>query len=136
MGAQRGQDMLLKIDDGGSYLTLAGLRSRSIALNSESIDVTTGDAPERWRELLGGAGVRRASITASGIFRDSDSDARLRSLFFGDAIADFQIILPDFGALQGSFQILSLDYTGSHESAVTFDIALESAAALTFVAEA
>ena len=132
MGAQRGQDMLLKIADGGGYVTLAGLRSRSVTLSSETVDVTHGDSVGRWRELLAGAGLRRAAIAASGIFRDDASDARLRALFFGDAVADFQLVIPDFGTLRGAFHILSLDYAGSHDGAVAFDIALESAGPVSF----
>lgn len=134
MGAQSGQNLLLKIADGGGFSTIAGLRSRSITLGSETVDITDADAPGRWRELLGGAGIRRASISASGIFRDATSDARLRDVFFADGIANFQIVLPDFGTLEGAFQVLSLDYTGSHDGAVAFDVALESAGALSFTA--
>ena len=134
MGAQRGQDMLLKISDGGSFITVAGLRSRSISLSAASVDVTTGESPERWRELLGDAGVRRAAISGSGIFADSTGDERLRTAFFGTGTSDFQLVIPDFGTLEGPFHILALDYTGNHDGAVSFDLSLESAGQISFTA--
>ncbi len=42
------------------------------------------------------------------------------------------MILPDFGTVEAPFQIVALDYTGDHEGEVTFDLALESAGAVSF----
>ena len=135
MAAQKGRDLLLKLDDGsGAFVTVAGLRARQIALNAETVDITSADSAGQWRELLAGAGVRRASISGSGVFRDDASDAALRQLFFDGAVRAFQLTVPDFGRLQGPFQVAALDYRGEHAGEVTFDIALESAGALTFTA--
>ncbi len=136
MAAQKGKDLLLKLDsDGlGNFLTVAGLRSRRIAFNSETVDVTDADSAGRWRELLAGAGVQRASISGSGIFKDAQSDAAIRSRFFGGEIAQWQMVVPDFGAVSGPFQITSLEYTGAHDGEVTFEMALESAGAVSFAA--
>ena len=81
MGAQKGKDLLLKMFDGASYVTIAGLRSRKIAFNAEVVDVTHAESVDRWRELLAGAGVKRASLSGRGLFKDAASDplARQRS---------------------------------------------------------
>jgi TP901-1 family phage major tail protein len=133
MAAQKGKDLLIRLADGiGGFTTVAGLRTRQLALNAEAVDVTNADSAGRWRELLAGAGARRAAISGSGVFRDAASDARLRTMFFDGAIEDVQIVVPDFGTLQGPFQITAIDYRGDHAGEVTFDMALESAGALTF----
>lgn len=136
MVAQKGKDLLLKLDsDGlGTFLTVAGLRSRRIAFNSETVDITDADSAGRWRELLTGAGIQRASISGSGIFKDAQSDAAIRSRFFGGEISSWQMVVPDFGAVSGPFQITSLEYTGAHDGEVTFEMALESAGAVSFAA--
>jgi TP901-1 family phage major tail protein len=135
MAAQRGKDLLIKIDDGGAgFVTVAGLHTRQLAFNAESVDVTNAESVGRWRELLAGVGVRRAGITGSGVFRDEASDARMRQIFFDGDIRTYQVIVPGFGRIEGSFQITSLEYRGDHAGEVTFDMALESAGALTFVA--
>jgi TP901-1 family phage major tail protein len=134
MTAQKGKDLLVKVADAQGFATVAGLRTRQIALNAETVDVTNADSAGRWRELLAGAGVRRAGVTGAGVFRDAASDARLRQAFFDGAILAYQVIVPDFGVIEGPFQITSLDYRGDHAGEVTFEIALESAGAVNFSA--
>jgi TP901-1 family phage major tail protein len=133
MAAQKGKDLLVKLDDGaGAFVTVAGLRTRHIALNAETVDVTNAESAGRWRELLGGAGVRRAAIAGSGVFKDEASDARIRQIFFDGDVRPFQVIVPGFGTLEGPFQVTSLEYRGSHDGEVTFDATFESAGALAF----
>lgn len=136
MTAQKGKDLLLKIDsDGlGSFATVAGLRSRRIAFNAESVDITDADSAGRWRELLEGAGVKRASIAGSGIFRDAASDETVRQVFFDGLVRDWQVIVPDFGTLAGAFQVTALEYSGTHDGELAYEIALESAGAIGFAA--
>ena len=55
MPAQRGKDLLLKMDDGGGFITVAGLRSKALAFNAQTVDVTHAESAGRWRELLAGA---------------------------------------------------------------------------------
>lgn len=136
MAAQRGKDLLLKIDATGSggFTTIAGLRTRSLAFNAATIDITHTESADEWRELLEGAGIKTARLSGSGIFKDAASDESVRSAFFSGTIRDWQIIIPDFGTVEGAFQITALEYSGGHDNELTFDIALESAGALTFVA--
>ena len=136
MTAQKGRAMLLKLDsDGaGAFITVAGLRSHRFQLAAGTVETTHQLSPGQWRELLAGAGVRHASVSGSGIFRDEASDAKVRELFFSDTIRDWQIIVPDFGIIQGPFQITALEYTGEHDGALTFELSLESAGQLTFTA--
>jgi TP901-1 family phage major tail protein len=134
MAAQKGKDLLVKIHDGAGYVTVAGLRSRRIAFNAETVDVTHAESVGRWRELLEGAGVKRASIAGRGLFRDEASDAAVRQAFFDGAVKDCQIVVPDFGTVTGAFQIASLEFAGEHNGEVTYELALESAGALTFAA--
>ena len=136
MVAQKGKDLLLKIDSGGSFVTVAGLRSKRIAFNSETVDITDQDSAGRWRELLAGAGVQRAAVSGSGIFKDAASDALMRQRFFAGEISDWQLAVPDFGTVDGPFQITSLEYTGSHDGEVSFEVALESAGPVSFTVAA
>jgi len=136
MAAQRGKDLLLKIDqDGtGDFFTVAGLRTKRLAFNAETVDITDSESAGRWRELLGGSGVQRAAIGGGGIFKDAASDALVRARFFSAAIVAWQLAIPDFGVVEGPFQITALEYSGNHDGEVTFEIALESAGALAFAA--
>jgi TP901-1 family phage major tail protein len=136
MSAQRGKDLLLKVDTTGSgaFATVAGLRARSLAFNAATVDVTHAESTDQWRELLAGAGAKSARISGSGIFKDATSDETARALFFAGTIRNWQVVIPDFGTVAGAFQITALEYSGGHDMELTFELALESAGALSFTA--
>ncbi|WP_151720389.1 phage major tail protein, TP901-1 family [Gemmobacter serpentinus] len=136
MAVQSGKDLLVKIDINGSlqFETIAGLRASRISFNAETVDVTSLDSAGGWRELLAGAGVRSASISGSGVFRDADTDERARQIFFAGEVPQFQVVIPDFGVVQGPFQISAIEYAGSHNGEATYELTLASAGALTFTA--
>ena len=134
MAAQKGKDLLVKMHDGSSFVTVAGLRSRKIAFNAETVDITHAESAGRWRELLDGAGIKRAGVSGRGLFKDAATDALMRQTFFDGAVKSCQIVIPDFGAIAGSFQITNLEFAGEHNGEVTYELALESAGELTFTA--
>ena len=137
MAVQNGKDLLVKIDltGDGNFQTVAGLRATRLSFNAESVDVTSLESAGGWRELLAGAGVKSASISGSGIFRDDNSDERARQIFFDGEMPDFQVVIPDFGIIEGPFQVSSIDYAGTHDGEATYELALSSAGQLTFTAE-
>ena len=134
MAAQKGRDLLLKIDStgAGTYITVAGLRANTLTFNSEVVDASSQDSTGAWKELLAGAGLKSAQIKGQGLFKNAASDATIRSYFFNGTIVNWQIIIPAFGTVTGPFQIASLDFSGKHDGEVTFDLSLVSAGALTF----
>jgi len=136
MAVQSGKDLLIKVDmiGDGSFETVAGLRATRISFNAETVDVTSLDSTGGWRELLAGAGVKLASIAGSGVFRDANTDERARQIFFDALMPEFQVIVPNFGVVEGAFQITSLEYAGSHNGEATYEMSLASAGALTFTA--
>ncbi len=136
MGAQNGKDLLIKVDltGDGQFETVAGLRATRISFNAESVDVTSLESQGGWRELLAGAGVKSAGISGSGVFKDANTDERARQIFFDGETPDFQVIIPDFGIVEGAFQITSIEYAGSHNGEATYELAMASAGALTFTA--
>ena len=134
MAVQAGKDLLVKVDmtSGGYFETIAGLRATRVSFNAETVDVTSLDSEGQWRQLLSGGGVRSAAISGSGVFRDEKTDERARQLFFDGLTPDFQIIIPDFGVVQGPFQVTALEYAGSLNGEATFELSLQSAGRLVF----
>lgn len=135
MAVQSGKDLLIKMDmtGAGQFETIAGLRASRISFNAETVDVTSLDSLGGWRELLAGAGVKAASISGSGVFRDAATDERARAVFFNGEIPAFQVIIPDFGTVEGPFQISGIEYAGSYNGEATYEMTLASAGALDFV---
>jgi len=136
MVAQNGKDLLVKIDMTGDGLfeTVAGLRATRISFNAETVDVTSLDSTGGWRELLNGGGVKTASISGSGVFKDETTDERARQLFFDGETPNFQVIVPDFGTMEGPFQIGSIEYAGSHNGEATYELSLVLAGEIAFTA--
>jgi len=145
MAAQKGLDVLMKIDIGGSKTTIGGLRSTSITLNEESVDVTNKDS-QGTRTLLAGAGVNSLSVSGSGVFTDSAAEVAVRTAFAAQqnttdgstpqtaAFESFEFIIPNLGTYTGAFQITSLEYAGEYNGEATYSMSFESAGYITFAA--
>ena len=134
MAAQKGASLLLKINTTSStYVTIGGLRSTSITLNDEAVDVTNKDSSGN-RTLLADGGVFSMSVSGSGVFTDSAAEETLRSTMNASTFKNFQVIIPDFGTYQGAFMVASLEYAGEHNGEVTYSVTLESSGAITYTA--
>jgi TP901-1 family phage major tail protein len=68
------------------------------------------------------------------VFKDEASDETVRGLFFNGTIRAWQVIVPDFGTVEGPFQVTALELAGRHDGEVTYELALESAGQLSFTA--
>lgn len=130
MATQAGQDVLIKLESDlapGQFYTVAGIRAKTIQLNAGLIDATHSASTDGWRELLTGAGVKSVRVTGSGVFRDDQSDTRMRVAFVGREAPTFQLVVPDFATFTGPFQISQLTYGGDFDGEAVFSITLESA---------
>ena len=132
MAAQKGRDFLLAIGNDATaapasdtYVTVAGMRSNSISLNDEPVDVTNKGSAG-WRALLAQAGVKSVSITGSAVFTDDSSEASVRTVFGGPNHSNWRLTIPDFGTYTGKFMVGSIDYAGEHNGEVTWNLSLES----------
>jgi TP901-1 family phage major tail protein len=137
MAAQKGKDLLIKIGDGAAsetFTAVAGLRSTALAFDAKEVDVTNADSAGAWRELLAGSGVKSATVTGSGVFKDAASDALVRTAFFDQALNDWQIVIPDFGTVTGPFKVTALQYEGPYDGEAKMSLSLASAGALAFTA--
>jgi TP901-1 family phage major tail protein len=134
MAAQKGSALLLKVGNGASpevFTTIGGLRSTSITMNDEAVDITNKDS-SGVRTLLAQGGVASYSISGSGVFTDAASETTLRQKFNASTFANFQVIVPDFGTFTGAFMVASLEYAGEYNGEVTYSVTLESSGTITF----
>lgn len=135
MAGQRGRDVLISIGDGEEpegFFAVAGIRARTISLTAGLVEATTAQSPEGWREVIAGAGVKRAEVAGSGVFKDAMSDALMRAAYFAGDASNFRLVIPDFGVLTGPFVITELTYGGEHDGEATFAIRLASAGLVMF----
>ena len=133
MAAQLGKSLLLKINISGTMTTVGGMRSTSMTLNDEMVDITNKDSGSQ-RNLLAAGGVSSMTITASGVFTDTSAETTLRSKFATSTFESYNVIVPDLGTYAGTFQITSLEYAGEYNGEATYSVTLESASSVTFSA--
>jgi len=68
------------------------------------------------------------------VFRDAESDARIRGAFFDQSAQACRFVIPSFGVIDGDFLITGLNYAGSYNGEAQFEVSLMSAAVPEFTA--
>ena len=133
MGVKGSAFLLEKGDD--PYTTVGGFRSQSISLNSETVDVTSIDNTNRFRELLAAAGIKTLSFSGSGVINDSASQKALITDSLAQTVDPYRVTVPGVGTFAGNFQIASAEMSGEYNAEGQMTVTLESAGDITFAAE-
>ncbi|MBZ9975480.1 phage major tail protein, TP901-1 family [Mesorhizobium sp. BR-1-1-10] len=133
MAPQKGRNVLVKINTTGStYVAIGGAREPTITINNEAVDVTNAD-DSGIRKLLENAGVNSVSIKLQGIYVEDAAAALIRTDASVNAHRNYQFVIPGTVSrtYQGSFMAASFEEAGSYKDAVTYNLTLESAGAVT-----
>ena len=134
MAAQQGKALLMKIGNAASpevFTTIGGMRSNTLTMNDEMVDVTNKDSSGA-RTILAQGGVNSITVAGSGVFTDSASEATLKGKFNVSALTNYQFLVPDFGTFTGTFMLTTLEYAGEYNGEVTYSFTFESSGAITF----
>ena len=135
MAGQKGRDLLIQFDTGGSvFVTIAGLRSSTVTINNETVDITNKDSAGV-RDLLEGAGINSMSISGSGVFLDETIIGTLRTKASANNHVTLRFVVPGGsagGTYEGSWAIASLGEAGEHNGEVTYSLSFESDGVITF----
>ena len=87
---QKGAMFVLQADIGGTYTTLAAMRSTSMTINSETVEVT--DKAFLFRELLENAGISSVSVKSSGVCSDDASYEFIKTKVLIGAVVDCKLL--------------------------------------------
>lgn len=132
--ASYGKNLRIKIGDGGSpesFTPIGGARQDQFTLNNGAIDITNKDTND-WRQILQDAGTRQATISITGIFSDTASEAALRLAAINRAIVNYQVVLPNGDIWEGPFYVSTISDTAAYNDAMQYSATLESAGELTY----
>ena len=139
MAAGKGSSFLLKDNSTGTPATIGGLRSTSMTINGEAVDITTKDSNafissgnDKARDLLQGGGVRSMTLSASGVFTDSSTENILRGFAFDGAIQNYDLIFSDGSKISGAFLVTSYERAGEFNGEETYSVTLESSNTITY----
>ena len=134
MAAQKGRALLMKIGDGASpeaFTTIGGMRSTSITLNDEAVDITNKDSSNNARVLLAQGGIKSCSVSGNGVFTDSASETTLYGKWHASANSNYQFLVPDLITFTGAFMLETLEYAGEFNGEVTYSFSFQSAGDIT-----
>lgn len=135
MPAQKGRDILTKMDILGTFTTVAGLRQQSFRVSDGNTDVSALDSAGRWRAMLAGTGVKSISMSGSGVFMSDAFHAELIAKKLAAETPDVQFIMPGLGTFEGPAVIGDIEYAGNYDGEATYSFSFESAGEMTFTAE-
>ncbi len=140
MAAQKGSSFLLKDNSGGSAVVIGGLRSTSMTINGELVDITAKDSAtfsgssghDIGRALGANMGIRSMSVSASGVFTDSAGENNLRGAAFTGGSVNYDLVFGDGSTVKGAFIITSYERAGEYNGEETFSVTLESNGTMTY----
>ena len=139
MPAGKGSSFLLKENSTGTPATVGGLRSTSMSINGEMVDITNKDSNafissgnDKARDLLQGGGVSSMTLSASGVFTDSSTENLVRGFAFDGAIQNYDLVFSDGSKISGAFLITSYERAGEYNGEETYSVTLESSNTITY----
>lgn len=123
----------LKID--WDAVTLKGVRSKTVSMSNEMVDVTTDD-DNGWRTVLAVPGLKSVEVTVEGVVTDEILIAEFyKAATTGEAL---KVTLPSSlatpGNLSGTFHLSSFEESGSHDGDVLFSATFMSSGEVTYTA--
>lgn len=139
MSKFKGRDFRIKVRTSTGpdvFTVIGGVRSETLTINNESVDVTDKDG-NGWRELLEGAGITSMSLKGSGVASDNTVFTDHIMTAVTTNVHKYLKIESGLGdTFAGFFQITSCERGGEHNKEETFSISLESAAEITYTGPA
>ena len=140
MAAQKGSAFLLKDNSGGSAVVIGGMRSTSMSINGETVDITAKDSAtfsgssghDIGRALGANMGIRSMTISASGVFTDSAGENNIRGAAFTGSSVNYDLVFGDGSDIKGAFIVTSYERAGEYNGEETFSVTLESNGTMTY----
>lgn len=136
MAAEKGRLFSIKRGDGATseaFTTIAALRSSSISINGEMVDITNKDSSGE-RLLLAAAGTVSVTVSGSGVFTDTATELLLSVSALTRTLDNYEILFESGDKYGGAFQITTLEYAGEFNGERTYSVTLESSGTVTFTA--
>jgi TP901-1 family phage major tail protein len=133
--AQKGAAILIQKGSGGGVVTIGGIRTKDITINSETVDVTSADDVNRYRQLLPATGIKNLSVSGSGIVKDTAAQQQAVTDALAQTVDTYTVTVPGIGVFVGAFQLSQFKISGPYNGEASFDISLESGGDIAFTAE-
>jgi len=138
MAKQKGRDLLLKIDTGGgTFVTIGGMRARSMKINNAVVDLTTSDS------VFGGVlayegdySVQSFEVSGAGLWNDDSAANAAYNAVIGQTKPTMQVIVPGLATFQFAALFADEAFSGTHENPLDFSLTIKSTGQVTVTANA
>jgi len=115
----------------GAGAPVTGMRTKSITINNESIDITSDD-DSGFRTLLADDPAERSiDMSVEGVTKD-DELIKLATAGGSALISEYTLTFPGLGAIVGDFFIGSMELGAAYNEAVTFSATIQSSGEFTY----
>lgn len=119
MSALAGRKVIVSLD--GS--PIAACHTKTLTMNKEPIDITTGD-DDAWRTLLSGdPASRTVEFKVDGIAK---STTLMNQILNNDELVTLTVDMPGLGNYEGDFMMTTLELGAPHDNAVKFSASFVS----------
>ena len=118
---------------GSPLVAVAALRTRTMTLANEPVDVTSDD-DAGFRKLLADPGNKTLDISIEGVVKDVATFNSLVALAVSgtDILESVSLLFPAIGTIAGDFIVSSFEIGAPYNEATTFSCTLQSAGAYTW----
>lgn len=118
---------------GSPLVAIAALRTKTMTLGNEVIDVTSDD-DLGFRTLLQDPGTKTLDMTFEGVTKDVASLNSLITLSMSgsDVLDTFSILFPTIGTMAGPFVVTSFEIGAPYNEGSTFTCSIQSAGTFTW----
>lgn len=131
-----GKDFLIQVESPttpGTFVTLGGLTTNGMTINSEAVDITDKDSMP-WRTLLAGCGMRSMSLKGNGLVTNDAVFKQVQASILLATILKYKVISGLGDSFAGLFQVTSFDRSGDKNAAEAFTASFESSGAIVYTA--
>ena len=113
------------------FKSTGGLRSKSISMSADGVDITNEESDE-WKVMLDKAGMRSFEISGSGVYNNYPVFQTLVTKFLNNELTCLMFIEVKTGRLyEGCFKLTSLEISGDYDAESNYSISAASSGAIT-----
>jgi TP901-1 family phage major tail protein len=129
--AQKGRLLLIEVEQTpgeGDFIPLGGLRTKSLKINNEAVDVTSDD-DEGYRKLLEGAGINSIEGNGAGIISDAQGFDIAREAAEDNVHINMRVTIPGSTysrVYEGLWQITECEMSGEYKDSAQYKMTFAS----------
>lgn len=113
------------------FKSTGGLRSKSISMSAEGVDITNEESDE-WKVMLDKAGMRSFEISGSGVYNNYPVFQTLVDKFLANELTCLMFVEVKTGKLyEGCFKLTSLEVSGDYDAESNYSISASSSGPIT-----